>query len=72
MIAKVNVEKCNGCGDCVENCPGEAIKIENDKAVISEDCIECGVCIDVCENNALSLQMKEVTKQIKEMCNENI
>ncbi len=55
MAATVNVEKCTGCGDCVEDCPVEAIRVKKDKAVIGEECIECGVCVDECPNNALSI-----------------
>ncbi len=55
MAAKVDLEKCTGCEKCVEACPLEAIKIENDKAVISDECVECGACIDECPNGALSL-----------------
>ena len=55
MAARVNLGKCNGCGTCVEACPLEAIKLEDDKAVIGDDCSECGMCIDECWNGALSL-----------------
>jgi len=55
MAAKVDKEKCTGCGICVDVCPVEAIKIENDKAVISDDCTECGACENECPNNAISL-----------------
>ncbi|HOC67222.1 MAG: Ferredoxin-2 [Candidatus Hydrogenedentes bacterium ADurb.Bin101] len=56
MPAKVDVDKCTGCGDCVSECPTEAIKIENDKAVIDEEtCVDCGACVDVCPNSAISL-----------------
>ena len=56
MAAKVNKEKCTGCGSCVEACPVEAIKLENEKAVIDEEeCTECGVCVDECPEEAISL-----------------
>lgn len=55
MAAKVSNEKCTGCGICIDACPVEAIKLENDKAVISDDCTECGVCVEECPNEALSL-----------------
>jgi ferredoxin len=54
MAAKVDKKKCNGCGKCVEICPVNAIKIVNEKAVISDDCVECGVCVNQCPNNAIS------------------
>ena len=56
MPAKVDPEKCTGCGDCVEECPTDAIKIENEKAVVIEDeCIDCGACVDVCPSEAITL-----------------
>ena len=56
MAAKVNDVKCNGCGTCIDICPMEAIKIENGKAVISEECTECGACVNQCPREALSLE----------------
>ena len=55
MAAKVDLEKCTGCGTCINECPTEAIKIENEKAVISDECVECGVCVNECPEGALSL-----------------
>ena len=55
MPAVVDVEKCTGCGDCIESCPTESIKLENEKAVIDNECIECGACVDECPNEAISV-----------------
>lgn len=57
MAVKVNRQNCTGCGICVDVCPMEAIKIENRKAIISDDCSECGVCESECPNDAISLQL---------------
>lgn len=56
MAVEVNIEKCDGCGTCMDECPAEAIKIINQKAEISEECTECGICTDICPNEALSLK----------------
>jgi Fe-S-cluster-containing hydrogenase component 2 len=53
MAAKVDKNKCNGCGACKDICPVNAIKIENEKAVISDDCVECGACVNQCPNEAI-------------------
>ncbi len=55
MAAKVDLAKCTGCGECVECCPTESIKIENEKAVIDDECIECGACVDECSSEAISM-----------------
>ena len=51
----VDNDKCDGCGSCIESCPVEAIKIENDKAVINEECVDCGACLSACPKEAISL-----------------
>lgn len=56
MAAKIEEEKCTGCGKCIDMCPVAAITIEDLRARISEDCIECGACIGECPNEALSLK----------------
>ena len=55
MAVKIDLEKCTGCSKCAEVCPVNAIKIENEKAVISEECIECGVCVNECPSEAILL-----------------
>lgn len=55
MAAKVDEEKCIGCGSCVNVCPVEAIEVENGTAKISDDCIECGACVGECPVNAISI-----------------
>ncbi|MFP4051763.1 MAG: 4Fe-4S binding protein [Thermoplasmata archaeon] len=53
-IPKVNEDKCNGCEVCSENCPENAIVIEDGKAKIRPDlCHNCGICISVCPNDAI-------------------
>lgn len=57
MPAKVNTDKCTGCGNCVEICPVEAITLEEDIAVVDEDqCIECGACEDECPEDAIKVE----------------
>lgn len=55
MPAKVDVAKCSGCAKCVEVCPNGAIKIENEKAKVSDECIDCGACECDCPNQAISM-----------------
>ena len=56
MAVNVDLEKCNGCGTCVDSCPSEALTVPDDKVVVDEDaCIDCGACIDECPTEALTL-----------------
>ncbi len=48
---------CNGCGECIEICPEEAITLVDEKAVINDiACSGCGLCIPLCPVNAIDLQ----------------
>ncbi len=50
---RLDEEKCRGCTSCIKNCPTQAIRVRNGKAVIiSERCIDCGECIKTCQYNA--------------------
>jgi len=55
MAINVNLEKCAGCGACVDACPAAAISIEDSKAVISSACVDCGACVSACPLEALTL-----------------
>ena len=50
---KIDINKCTGCGVCVDICPVEAIRIENGKAVIGDECTECGACAAECPQEAI-------------------
>ncbi|MFW6375892.1 MAG: 4Fe-4S binding protein [Thermoplasmatota archaeon] len=53
-IPMVNEDKCTGCGVCSQNCPENAIFIEDGKAKIRPYlCRNCGICISVCPNDAI-------------------
>ena len=56
MAVQVDIEKCNGCGTCLEACPVEALILNDEKAKCADDaCIDCGACVDECPTSALSL-----------------
>jgi len=57
MPAQIDKEKCTGCETCVEECPSEAISMDDGKAKVNpEVCIDCGVCVDACPEQAISMQ----------------
>jgi len=55
MAAKIDNEKCTGCGSCVEVCPVDAIMLVNGKAVVGDECVECATCVDECPNEAIEI-----------------
>jgi len=53
-IPKINPERCSGCGICIENCPMQAIEMNNGKAFINEtECTNCRLCESVCPVGAI-------------------
>ena len=57
MPARVDPEKCTGCGSCVDVCPNEAISLEDDVAKVNEEeCTDCGDCVEECPEGAITLE----------------
>ena len=61
-IIKIDNEKCNGCGLCVEACHEGAIGMQDGKAkLLREDyCDGLGDCLPVCPTGAISSEAQEV------------
>ncbi len=57
MPAVVDKDECVGCGTCVEDCPEEAITMNDEEiAVVDADkCTECGTCVESCPSEAISI-----------------
>lgn len=52
-MAYVITDKCEACGDCVDECPVEAISEGSPIYVIDADtCVDCGTCAEVCPVDA--------------------
>lgn len=54
-MMQVDLEKCTGCGECLDACSVEAISLIEDKAVIDVDtCLSCGACVQACPAGAIT------------------
>lgn len=56
-VAAVDLDNCNGCGRCFEDCPFSAITLEprsdgrafDTEAVVNDaNCVSCGICVGAC------------------------
>jgi len=58
-IERIDPELCNGCGICVNICPMDVLRMDEEakKAVIQypEDCMLCEFCVLDCPENAISV-----------------
>jgi len=69
FVPEIKLEKCNGCGKCVNVCPVEAMTLvsANDphrphrkKAVLNEErCLGCGVCVRSCSEKSIILKSRD-------------
>lgn len=76
FIAKVNVEKCKGCGTCAKKCQVEAMAMKyknenlkgkekeraaNKYAEVNKDyCLGCGICAHFCKSKAIDMLKRKV------------
>ena len=60
-IVLIDQEKCNGCGECINNCAEGAIEIVDGKArMISEIyCDGLGACLGHCPQDAISIEHRD-------------
>ena len=59
FIRGTDEDECTGCGECVEACPVDAIRVEGDFPTHDEDwCIGCGVCVDKCSTGAAKIKLR--------------
>lgn len=53
-VFDINWERCRGCMGCVQFCPSDAIRLEQERVVIDHGrCIACGGCYRQCGHGAV-------------------
>lgn len=57
---KIDLEKCDGCGTCVDICP-TVYEVRNGKPTVlnADYCLACMVCVVECPNNAIEISLDE-------------
>jgi len=55
-IANVDLEECTQCEACVDICPMEALRLEDEIVIDKDKCIGCGVCTSNCPVDAIVLE----------------
>ncbi len=57
MAVIIDKDECTGCGLCVDECPSEALSLNDDgiSTVDAGACVDCGACVDVCPVAAITL-----------------
>lgn len=55
MSIRINSTNCVGCSRCAEVCPGNLIKVINNRAIIirDKDCWGCTSCLKECKTGAI-------------------
>jgi len=55
---QVDTEKCTGCGECVDSCPGEVYELIDGKAVVvnEDECHGCHTCEAMCDEDACQVE----------------
>jgi dihydropyrimidine dehydrogenase (NAD+) subunit PreA len=55
-VARIDKEKCNGCGRCLEPAHCLAISLGDRKAIVNKtECLGCGTCFLLCSRQAVSM-----------------
>ncbi|UCD96794.1 MAG: 4Fe-4S binding protein [Candidatus Bathyarchaeota archaeon] len=54
---KVDPEKCDGCGTCIDTCPVEVFELKDEKSVPAkqEECLACQACEVQCPAGAIEV-----------------
>lgn len=56
-LVNVDVDKCTGCGECVDVCPNDVLEVVDGTCeAVGDDCLGCESCVEVCTQEAIAVQ----------------
>ncbi|MBW3583285.1 MAG: FAD-binding protein [Euryarchaeota archaeon] len=64
-VAYVHVPDCIACHACEEECPSDAIAVEDHSVIDPDICNACNACVPVCPTNCISLQPRSGYMQLE-------
>ena len=74
QIITIDEDRCNGCSECIPNCPEGALQIVDGKARLISDlfCDGLGACIGHCPEGAITTETREAHSYDESKVMENI
>ena len=59
FIRETKEDLCTKCGMCVDVCPVNALKLENDAVIFNQEwCIGCNICVSACHTGAAKIWLR--------------
>ncbi len=57
FIVTIDAETCEGCEECVNNCPVTCLEMKDGKAIVAQGdlCEGCETCVSVCPSGSVTL-----------------
>ena len=73
-IIRIDLDRCDGCGECILNCPEGALQVIDGKARLVSDlfCDGLGACVGRCPRGALAVEEREAVPYDERKAMENI
>ena len=57
-VPKIQEDKCQQCGECVDVCPADVLAVEDKQTRVAkpEECLGCESCVSVCPEEAITVE----------------
>ncbi len=63
----VDIQKCNGCEECLEVCTVSVFEMRDGKSIPArvKECLGCQSCVEICKEKAITV--KELEPEMSEI-----